>query len=233
MTPVSGPDPHRRLAEEFDRWVSDGRGEELEREHSTIADSVIARMPIRAHSTVLDLSCGTGWATRRLASRAHHGKVWGVDVSPAMVERARRAANNPPTVDFEVARADALPFDPETFDAIFSLEAFYYYPDVPAALAECLRVLKPSGELDIVIQLFWENELSRRWPELLNVPVLVLKASDWVSLCRAIGFSAVFEERVLDSTPVPFDFAGDRHFRDASELARFREQGALRVVAVR
>ena len=233
MIPSPGPDPHRRLAEEFDRWVTDGRGEELERDHSAIADSVIARMPIRAHSTVLDLSCGTGWATRRLASRAHHGKVWGVDGSPAMVERARRAPNNSPMVDFEVARSDALPFAPGTFDAIFSLEAFHYYPDVPAALAECRRVLKPSGELDIVIQLFWENELSRRWPELLDVPVLVLKASDWVGLCRAVGFSAVFEERVPDSTPAPPDFAGDRHFRDAAELAQFREQGALRIVAVR
>jgi arsenite methyltransferase len=226
-------DPHSRLADEFDRWASEGRGEELEREHSTIADTVISRMPLRAHSTVLDLSCGTGWAARRIAARAHHGKVWGVDVAPSMVERARRAPNNPVNVDFEVARADRLPFAPDTFDAIFSLEAFYYYPDIPAALAECRRVLKPSGELDIVINLFWENELSRRWPELLNVPVVMLKAADWVALCSAVGFSASFEERVPDSTPVPADFRGDRHFGDGAELARFREQGALRVVAVK
>lgn len=226
-------DPNLRLVEEFDRWAADGRGEELERDHSEIADVVIARMPLRAHSTVLDLSCGTGWATRRIAARVHHGKVWGADVSPAMVECARAAANNPVNVDYEVARADHLPFAPETFDAIFSLEAFYYYPDIPAALAECRRVLKPAGELDIVINLFWENELSRRWPKLLNVPVVLLKAADWVGLCEAVGFSASFGERVPDSTPVPEDFPGDRHFQSGAELAKFREEGALRVVGIK
>jgi SAM-dependent methyltransferase len=226
-------DPNARLAGEFDRWVEDGRAARLEAGHSVIADAVIARMPIRGRSSVLDLSCGTGWATRRLAGRAHHGRVWGVDVSPAMIRIARNDPRNPPHVDFEVAPAEALPFPADTFDAVFSMEAFYYFPDVPAALAECRRVLKPSGELDVVIHLFWENELSRRWPELLEVPVTLLPAADWVKMCQAVGFSAAFEERVPDSTPVRDEEAPSKFFRTPQELRKFREQGALRVVAVK
>lgn len=226
-------DRNRRLAEEFNGWARDGRGEELEREHSGIADTVMARMPVRAHSQILDLSCGFGWAARHLARRAHHGKVWGADVSPAMIERARAHPDNPANLDFEIAPADHLPFAPETFDLIFSMEGFYYFPDIPAALAECRRVLKPAGELDIVINLFWENELSRRWPALLSVPVTLLKASDWVELALAVGFAAAFEERIADSTPVPPDYAGGKHFGGPEELAKFRQQGALRIVAVR
>jgi arsenite methyltransferase len=225
--------PEERLRVEFDRWARDGRGEAMEEGHSAIADAVIGRMPVHADSVLLDLSCGSGWATRRLARRAHHGKVWGVDLSPAMIERARAALDNPPNVDYDVAPGSVLPFANETFDAVLSIEAFYYFPDIAGVLAECLRVLKPSGELDILINLFWENELSRRWPDLLNVPVHVLKAADWVKLAEVVGFAAVFEERIPDSTPVPPDYSGGRWFGNAEELAMFRRQGALRVVAIR
>jgi arsenite methyltransferase len=225
--------PEARLRVEFDRWAREGRGEAMEEGHSAIADAVITRMPIQPESVLLDLSCGSGWATRRLARRAHHGKVWGVDLSSAMIERARHAPDNPPNVDYDIAPASALPFGDETFDAILSIEAFYYFPDVAGVLAECLRTLKHSGELDILINLFWENELSRRWPDLLNVPVHVLKAADWVKLAKAVGFSAVYEERIPDSTPVPADYPGGRWFQNAEELTRFRQQGALRVVAIR
>jgi SAM-dependent methyltransferase len=233
MAPERSGEISDRLAREFDAWVADGRADRLEAGHAPFADPVFARMPTRAGSSILDLSCGTGWAARRLAHRAHRGKVWGTDLSPAMVERARRNPDNPPNVDFEVAPAEALPFSDGFFDIVFSMEAFYYFPDIPAALAECRRVLRAGGELDIVLNLYWENEPSRRWPALLDVPVKVLRAADWLSLCEAVGFSAVFEERIPDSSPVPRDFQPSRFFANAAELRKFRDQGALRIAAVR
>ncbi|QDG53538.1 methyltransferase domain-containing protein [Persicimonas caeni] len=86
----------------------------------------------------LDLACGTG-RTLDLATA-------GVDASAAMVGRAR---HRHPDTPIECARADALPYAPESFDAVFSLHFFMHLDPsyIRRVLAECHRVLRPGGLL--------------------------------------------------------------------------------------
>jgi arsenite methyltransferase len=77
------------------------------------------------------------------------GKVVGLDVTPAMVERARGhlAQLGLANVTFQVEEAEALPFPDATFDAVISNGVFNLTLDKEKALQETHRVVKPGGRL--------------------------------------------------------------------------------------
>ncbi len=98
-------------------------------------------------TSVLDLGCGTGTATRAIASRLPSASVTGVDLSPYMVFAARLKAQSIPNLSFIHANAEALPFDDDSFDAVTASLLFHETP-LHAALnimREARRVLKPGG----------------------------------------------------------------------------------------
>lgn len=86
---------------------------------------------------VLDLGCGDGALTERLAATG--ALVVGLDASPEMVERARARG-----LDARLGSADALPFAAE-FDAVFSNAAPHWVRDQEAMVAGVARALKPGG----------------------------------------------------------------------------------------
>lgn len=89
---------------------------------------------------VLDLCCGQGTLTARLAQRDL--EVVGLDFSPSMLELARTAA---PGIQFDEGDAQALPYDDGSFEAVVCNFGMMHIPDQPKALAEIARVLKPEG----------------------------------------------------------------------------------------
>ena len=95
---------------------------------------------------VLDLGCGNGALLQALAGRIELGV--GVDVSNAMIERARsRVAGN--TLRFETISGPTLPFSDRSFDVVTSFLSFRYL-DWDPILGEIRRVLSPGGRLLIV-----------------------------------------------------------------------------------
>jgi trans-aconitate 2-methyltransferase len=90
---------------------------------------------------VLDLGCGTGHLTNRIAETG--AEVVGLDNAPAMIEQARR---NYPGLQFEVGDGANFAF-PEPFDAVFSNAALHWMKP-PERVAACIaRALKPGGRL--------------------------------------------------------------------------------------
>src|SRR5258708_29373065 len=82
----------QKLQQEFNRWAAAGRGDEMESHHSDITEQTIALMDLRSADRVLDLGCGTGWASRRLARLVPEGDVVGIDVPHALVRRVRQGS---------------------------------------------------------------------------------------------------------------------------------------------
>jgi SAM-dependent methyltransferase len=102
--------------------------------------------------TVLDLSSGAGLdcllAARRVGPT---GKVVGVDLCPAMVDKARRNALllDLHNVEFVEAEIEKVPLPDESVDVVISNGVFNLCPDKPAVLAEAFRVLRPGGRLQM------------------------------------------------------------------------------------
>ena len=217
-----------QLRTEFNEWARAGKGDSMERSHRPIGEQAIARMNVGSNARVLDVGCGSGWATRLLAGSATNGRVTGIDISDEMVRVAREASQPYTNVDFQVASAEQLPFDTDEFTHAFSMESLYYYQNIPKALSEIHRVMKNGGLFVAVVDLYWENEATHQWIDNLNVPVELLSVDDYRSLFIDAGFTNIRDERLLDPTPVPEDYPGGS-FQSRADFVAYREAGSLMI----
>jgi SAM-dependent methyltransferase len=103
-----------------------------------LAGGVLEWLNAQMGEFILDLGCGDGQLTQRLAATGAH--VLGVDASADMVAAARERG-----IEAEQANAESLPFHDATFDAVFSNAALHWVRDQDAMLAQVHRVLKPGG----------------------------------------------------------------------------------------
>jgi len=108
--------------------------------------------PIQPGEHVVDIGCGAGIDSLIAADMvAPGGHVVGVDMTPQMLEKARRAAaeTSLDTVEFRRGYGEALPVPDNWADVIISNGVLNLMPDKQVALAEMNRVLKPGGRLQI------------------------------------------------------------------------------------
>jgi len=150
------------------------------------ADRMVDAAAIESGHRVLDVACGTGVLARAASGRAGPRAVVGLDVNAGMLAVARRKA---PGIDWRQGRAEALPFDDESFDRVVSQFALMFFEDRAAAIREMLRVVRPGGRVAIAV---------------------------WASLAATPGYAAVagllerlFGEQVADALRAPFCL-GDR-----------------------
>jgi arsenite methyltransferase len=107
---------------------------------------------------VVDVGCGAGIDSLIAAKKVGpEGRVIGVDMTPAMLEKARQAANETglANVEFREGYAEALPVGEGWADVVISNGVLNLMPDKAAVLEEMSRVLKPGGRLqigDILVQ---------------------------------------------------------------------------------
>lgn len=217
-----------QLRKEFNDWARAGKGESMERGHRPVGEQAIAKMRIDPEARVLDVGCGSGWATRLLADYAFEGRVTGIDISDEMVQLARESSKDRANVDFEVASAEQLPFADNEFTHAFSMESLYYYRNIPKALSEIHRVMKPGGLLAVVVDLYWENEATHQWIDTLNVLVELLSIDDYRSLFIDAGFENIRDERILDPRPVPDDYTSGS-FKNREDYLKYRREGSLMI----
>jgi SAM-dependent methyltransferase len=103
-----------------------------------LAGGVVEWLAPQAGERILDLGCGDGQLTERLAQWG--AIVTGADADPRMVEAAKGRG-----LDAHQAMAESLPFADAAFDAVFSNAALHWVRDQDAMMAEVRRVLKPGG----------------------------------------------------------------------------------------
>ncbi len=221
-------DPQEQLRTEFNEWARAGKGESMERGHRPVGEQAIERMRIPSNARVLDVGCGSGWASRLLAGLANKGSVTGIDISDEMVRVARETSASFPNLDFETASAEQLPFSDNEFTHAFSMESLYYYADIARALEEIHRVLKPAGVFVAVVDLYWENEATHQWVDTLKVPVELLSVDDYRSLLTDAGFVSIRDERLFDPTPIPENYTGSS-FKSREDYEAYKRAGSLMI----
>ena len=223
---MTKPQPEEALREEFNRWAEAGRGEGMEQDHLPITLPVLEKMRLAATDNVLDVGCGAGWLSRRLAKLVPEGRVVGMDISDEMIRHARRASAEHENLLFVTGEVEEIPWEPNFFSHAISVESSYYWPDPAAGVREIFRVLRPSGSAWILINYYHDNAHCHQWGELLAVKTHLLSAEEWAEHFRAAGLREVTHERVVDPSPTPETYTG-RWFRDTAHLRAFRAEGAL------
>ena len=229
---MTKPETDQALREEFNRWAEAGRGEGMEQEHLPIALPVLGKMHLQPADNVLDVGCGTGWLSRRLAKLVPQGRVVGMDVSDEMILRARRASVDFENVMFVTGEVEEIPWEPNFFSHGISVESSYYWRDPAAGIRDILRALKPGGSAWMLINYYRDNPHCHQWGGLLAVKTHLLSATEWSELFRAAGFGNVQHERIVDPSRTPEVYEG-RWFRDAAQLRAFKTEGALLVHGVK
>jgi arsenite methyltransferase len=99
---------------------------------------------------VLDVGCGPGFYSRELLDQVGpEGAVTGIDQSPQMLAVAKRRSEGFGNARFQEGDATALPVESDEFDRALSVQVLEYVADVPRALAEMHRALRPGGRVVI------------------------------------------------------------------------------------
>ena len=157
----------------------------------------IALLELKAGETALDLGSGAGIDAFLAAQEVGpEGRVIGVDMTPQMLERARKnaASAGHGNVEFREGRLEALPVDDGTVDAVTSNCVINLVPDKAAVFGEIARVLKPGGRMvvsDIVLE--------RPLPEAVRQDVAAwvgcisgaMRREEYIDLVKGAGFETV------------------------------------------
>lgn len=97
---------------------------------------------LQPDESLLDIGTGPGDFPIRIRRSSHRGRITGIDESPGMVAKAKSANAD---VEFLHANAQSLPFPDASFDIVTARHMFYHVSDIPRALREARRVLRPAG----------------------------------------------------------------------------------------
>lgn len=111
-------------------------------------DEVIRMVDWQEADRVLDVGCGTGFATEGLLD--HVRDVHGIDQSRYQLEHAWRKLGKLSPVAFYLGDAERLPFVDNAFDVVWSSGSIEYWPAPVTTLAELRRVVKPGGQVVVV-----------------------------------------------------------------------------------
>jgi SAM-dependent methyltransferase len=183
-----------RVAEEYARHIFDElKDKPLDRQ---VLNQFAARL--RGQGVVCDLGCGPGQVARYLHDRGV--EVIGVDLSPGMVDCARRLN---PGIAFRQGDMVAL----EAADGAWvGIAAFYSIlhiprPEIPRALRELYRVLRPGGLLLLTFHIGEETiHKDEWWGQRVSVDFLFFRTAEITAALEAAGFAV---EEVIEREPYP------------------------------
>ncbi len=181
-----------------DTWNPD-QYEKFKRERYQPAYDLMDLLEPKAGMKVIDLGCGTGELTAELHRRLEGARTTGIDLSPAMLEKA--VAYEEPGLDFRLGNIAEFGLS-NTFDLIFTNAALQWVPDHPNLFARLYDSLKAGGQLAVQVPNNFDHpsqtvavEMRVRSPYSEFLPAkaagAVWEAEEYVVLLHKFGFRRI------------------------------------------
>ena len=154
---------------EYDKQLSD-----FHRSFEHELQAIVNDLPLSPNMHILDLACGDGFYTRRIADRlGPGGAITGVDINRAYLSEAGEEAfcqDERAKIDFIAASFDRLPFRDGTFDLVWCAQSLFTLPDPVAAIRHMVRVVRRGGII-AVLENDTLHEVCLPWPVYLELPL--------------------------------------------------------------
>lgn len=154
---------------------------------------MLEELELEPFEDALDVGCGTGAVLELLHARYPNKHLTGLDLTPGMIDVAR--AKQLDNVSFVVGDAEALPFEPRSFDAVLCSNSFHHYPHPERFFAEVVRVLRPGGRL--VLRDYTSNDIAVWLMNNIELPLARLLGHGDVRILKLSELRALVEESGL------------------------------------
>lgn len=217
-----------RVATGWEKW-----DEMFDRSMAFLNHRLIADVRLRQGQQVLDLGSGTGYPALLAAQVVGpQGRVVGIDLADDMLAAARRKAGRlgRSNVEFRTGDVTTLPFPSGSFDAVTSRFCLMFLPEIPKAVAEIARVLKPGGYLAAAVWSGPDKNPYLRIPldvikQLIELPppdpqapgiFRLAKPGDLMGMVRQAGLSGLSEEEFAADVQLT---SGQEYFSSLMEIA--------------
>ena len=163
--------------------------------HAKLVEWGLAHIDLAPHDTVLDIGCGGGNTLARMAERVTEGHLVGIDYAETSVEASRTfnaGLIEAGRMEILHGSVELLPFADGQFDAVVTVESFYFWPSPEESLKEVARVIRRGGTFLLLAEIYGRDDL----PEGIRAKVAEYSLTnptpeEFERLFRAAGFSDV------------------------------------------
>ena len=163
--------------------------------HAKLVAWGLAHIDFAPHDTVLDIGCGGGNTLARMAERVTEGHLVGIDYAETSVEASRTfnaGLIEAGRMEILHGSVEHLPFADGQFDAVVTVESFYFWPSPEESLKEVARVIRRGGTFLLLAEIYGRDDL----PEGIRAKVAEYSLTnptpeEFERLFRAAGFSDV------------------------------------------
>lgn len=179
----------------FDEWAIEDGAAPMAREHWARVEPVLSALrPVRGR--YLEIGPGNGYALDYMArQRFAEGRCLAVELSQEMARMCSERVSDLGNVEIQVASfLNWSPAPGVQYDLIFSMEVFYYFEDIDAAIRKAASLLAPGGELIVMVDYFEESEDSRDWSDELGLKLTRWSQARYLEAFACAGLQAVKQQ---------------------------------------
>ncbi len=166
-----------------------------------VGETLINTIRLQPHYIILDIGCGVGNLTTKLASLCYQGSVLGIDASPSMIKQAKVHAADISNIEFLVLGAENIRFQ-HRFDVVFSNSALHWVFENEKVLLNICAALKPGGNIGLQFPL-----LNERHPLISYIRQVI----------KSLGF-----ERCYQDWEFPWFVATEKNYKNLLQASGYQ-----------
>ncbi len=205
---------------------------------SRLDDVMIELAKLQSGHTILDIGCGLGGLIERIDAQFREVHLTGINIDPQQLDICQRIRSRSQNI-IRWSEADAcdLPFESETFDRVFSVEAMFHFASRRRFLEQARRVLKPGGRLVLTDILLVDSVQTQSTPRFMIEALLNDGYGPWpdpwgesgnaFSIGENLGFANMQLIDATTSTAPTYDFIIPQQYSECRDPGSINSRAAM------